>query len=59
MKISHISISKILTDLCVMCNNTKCKNKKHLRKYCLQCCSNEGVLAVQKETCLKINVKRW
>ena len=35
-----------------VCNNTKCKNKKHLCKYFFQCLSNEGVLAEHKETCV-------
>ena len=41
-----------------MCNKAKCKNKKHFCKYCLQCFSNERVLAEYKETCLKINGKQ-
>ena len=27
-----------------MCNKTKCKNKKYIYKYCLQCFSSERVL---------------
>ena len=41
-----------------MCNKTKCKNKKHFCKYCLQCFSSERVLEKDKETCLKINGKQ-
>ena len=41
-----------------MCNETKCKNKKHFCKYCLQCFSSETVLVKHVETCLKINGKQ-
>ena len=41
-----------------MCNKTRCKNKKHFCKYCLQCFSSERVLAEHKETCLKIKGKQ-
>ena len=41
-----------------MYSKTKCKNKKHFCKYCLQCFSNERVLVEHKETCLKINDKQ-
>ena len=42
MKINHImSLSK--TNI-FMCNKTKCKNKKHFCRYCLQCFSSEKVL---------------
>ena len=41
-----------------MCNKTKCKNKKHFCKFCLQCFIIERVLAEHKETCLKINGKQ-
>ena len=41
-----------------MCNKTKCANKAHFCKYCLQCFSSEKVLAEHKETCLKINGKQ-
>ena len=41
MKISQLmSTAKINWFLC---NKTKCKNKKHLCKYCLQCFSSERV----------------
>ena len=40
-----------------MHNKTKCKNKKHFCRYCLQHFSSKTVLAEHKETCLKINVK--
>ena len=36
-------------------NKTKHKNKKHFRRYCLQCFSSKRVLVEHKETCLKIN----
>ena len=41
-----------------MCNKTRCKNKKHFCKYCLQYFSSEKVLVEHKETCLKINGKQ-
>ena len=51
MKISHImSISKILTDLCVIRQNVNTFNRKHFCKYCLQCFSSEMVLEEHKET---------
>ena len=54
VKISRMmSVSKTLTDLCVIRQSVKIK--KHFSKYCLQCFSSEGVLAEHKETCLKIN----
>ena len=53
MKINHMSISKILTDLC----NTK-DNNKHFCRYCLQCFSSERVLIEHKENCLIINCKQ-
>ena len=37
-----------------MCYKTKNKNKKHFRKYCLQCFRKERVLIKHKETCLKM-----
>ena len=49
-----MSISKILTDLCVM----RQKYKKHFCKYCLHCFSNEKFLIEHKETCLKITGKQ-
>ena len=52
-----MSILRILTNLCV-CNKTRCKNKKHFCRYCLQCFSSERVLVEHKETCLKINGKQ-
>ena len=39
-------------------NNTKCKNKKHFFRYCLQCFSSERVLAEHKEMYLEINGKQ-
>ena len=41
-----------------MCKKTKCNNRKHFRKYCLQCFNSEKSLAEHKETCLKINGKQ-
>ena len=41
-----------------MFNKTRCKNKKHFCKYCLQCFSSERVLVEHKETCLKVNGKQ-
>ena len=41
-----------------MCNKTKCKNKKHFCRYCLQCFSSEKVLTEHKEVCLEINGKQ-
>ena len=35
-----------------MCNKTKCKNKKHFCKYCLQCFSCKRVAVEHKKTCL-------
>ena len=55
MKISHImSISEVFD----MCNKTKCKNKNHFCKYCLQCFSSERDLVEHKEACLKTNGKK-
>ena len=39
-------------------NNTKCKNKKHFFRYCLQCFSSERVLVEHKEMYLEINGKQ-
>ena len=41
-----------------MCNKTKCKNKKHFCRYCLQCFSSEKVLTEHKDVCLKTNGKQ-
>ena len=41
-----------------MFSKTKHKNKKHFRRYCLQCLSSKRVLVEHIETCLKINVKQ-
>ena len=41
-----------------MCNKTKCKNKKHFCRYCLQCFSSKKVLTEHKEVCLKTNGKQ-
>ena len=41
-----------------MFNKKKHKNKKHLRRYCLQCFSSKKVLVEHKETCLKINAEQ-
>ena len=41
-----------------MCNETKCRNKKHFCKYCLQCFSSERDLIEHKESCLKIKGKQ-
>ena len=55
-------ISKILRNLCAMCNKTKCKTKCKIKtnfcRFCFQCFSSERVLAEHKETCLKINGKQ-
>ena len=42
----------------LMFNNTKCKNKKHFFRYCLQCFSSERVLVEHKEMYLEINGKQ-
>ena len=48
-----------------VCNETKCKNKKHFCRYCLQCFSCEKVLTEHKEVYLKnkwqtnCKVKKW
>ena len=55
-KISH-SMSILKTNR-FMCNKTRCKNKKHFCKYCLQCFSSERFLVEHKKTCLKINGKQ-
>ena len=39
-------------------NKTKCKIKKTLCRYCLQCFSSKNVLMENKETCLKVNGKQ-
>ena len=41
-----------------MCNKTRCKNKKHFCKFCIQCFSSERVLIEHKRTCLEINGKK-
>ena len=41
-----------------MCTKTRCKNKKHFCRYCLQCFSSEKVLTEHKEVCLKTNCKQ-
>ena len=41
-----------------MLNKTKCKNKKHFFKYCLQCFSSERVLMEHRQICLQINDKQ-
>ena len=41
----------------LMCNKTRCKNKKHFCRYCLQCFTSVKVLIEHKETCLKISGK--
>ena len=41
-----------------MLNKTKCKNKKHFCRYCLQCLSSERVLMEYKKTCLEVNDKQ-
>ena len=41
-----------------MCNKTKGNDKKHFRKYCLQCFTSERVLIEHKENCLIINGER-
>ena len=41
-----------------MFNKTKCKNKKHFCRNCLQCFSSERVLIKYREVCLKINGKQ-
>ena len=46
MQINHMSISKILTDLC----NTKDNNEKYFYRYCLQCFSSERVLIEHRKT---------
>ena len=40
-----------------ICNKTKCKNKKHFCRYCLQCFRSEKVLTQREEVCLKTNGK--
>ena len=40
-----------------MCDKTKCKNKKHFCKYCLQCFSSERILVEHRRASLKINGK--
>ena len=52
-----MSLSKILTDLCVIKQNIN-NNNKYFCKCCLQFFSSEKVLTEQKETCLKINGKQ-
>ena len=47
-----MSISKILTDLCVIGQRTKIK--KNFCRCCLQCFSSEKVLIEHKENCLII-----
>ena len=42
----------------LMFNKSKNKNKKHFRRYCLQCFSNESVLIEHKEIFLVINGKQ-
>ena len=39
-------------------NKTKCKNKKHFCRCCLQCFSSERVLMEHNEICLEINSKQ-
>ena len=41
-----------------MRNKTKCKNKKHFCRYCLQRFSNKHVVDEHKGVCLKINGKQ-
>ena len=41
-----------------ICNNTKCKNRKHFPRYCLQCFSGKKVLIKHKKVCLKVNRKQ-
>ena len=41
-----------------MFNKSKQKNKKHFCRYCLQCFSNESILAEHKENCSVINGKQ-
>ena len=41
-----------------MDNKTKSNNKKHFRKYCLQCFCSERVLIEHKKGCLVINGKQ-
>ena len=41
-----------------MFNKTKCKNKKHFCRYCLQRFSSEKILMVHREICLEINGKQ-
>ena len=45
----------ILTDLCAIRQN---KNKKHFRRYCVQCFGSEKMLIDHKEVCLKIYGKQ-
>ena len=40
-----------------MFSETKCKNKKHFCRYCLQCFSSESVLMEHKVICSEINSK--
>ena len=57
MKINHtMSISKILTDLCVI--KQKKRNKKYFCKCCLQCFSSKEILRKYKNNWLKINSKQ-
>ena len=53
---SHLSTSKILTDLCF--TKQKIKIKKWFCRCCLQCFSSENVLIKHKEDCLSINGKQ-
>ena len=45
----------ILTDLCAIRQN---KNKKHFRRYCIQCFGSGKMLIDHKEVCLKIYGKQ-
>ena len=41
-----------------MFNQTKNKNKKYFREYCLQCFSSERILVEHKKIYLKLNGKQ-
>ena len=41
-----------------MCNEARCKDKNHFRKYYLQCFSSEGILEEHRVASLEINCKQ-
>ena len=55
MKINHtVSISKILTNFCLIRQNIKIKST--FGRHCLQCFRSKRILVEHRKTCLKMNV---